>query len=537
VSGDFRVSAGDVVSSGPHPRDVDERLLRGATTATQAGGAVRSARSSSRSLADAAFWKTWIPIPLIILLLDCTFNLYFWHIPKLSVDADWGYQFVLDVHELHRPKKENARRVLAFGSSVAGSLDPVQLQSLLDASGTAGETEVHRLLKPGIKPSDYRLFFAAERERMTPDVVILLFNPLDFLNPTFERGVRPSIREALPPWTLLRERGAYLSGTGEGAEVAFAGVSRLYRYRRAVRSAVRSHVLEAGRWWRSPRVDGAYGWYADGYTRRRFGVVVGGQGAVELEYEIDPEWIRQRGQVQLTFSMHGEVLARRTEKQPGWHFLSLAVPSGGDRVLHVSADSAWTPLARRNRGDTRLLGVRMKRVPAGARTDDLAPYRYPPFDRGEIVPFLRMGRRTGEAFVDKWYETLHADTPFAERFRAYQEAKLEATQQPFEPTAEYAEFKAMVEEFVADGIGVVLVNTPESPWLLQDYEDTPYYRDYLRFFGDLAGDPSVLFFDLRDYLPPVDFNDWHHTNYIGTIKLGPIYAHIARTALAGLTPR
>jgi hypothetical protein len=518
-------------------RDAEDGLLGGATTPAPARQPVRSARSASRSLADAAFWKTWVPIPFLILLLDCTFNLYFWNIPKLTGDADWGYQFLLDVQQLHRPKEENTRRVLAFGSSVAGSLDPFQLQSLLEASGMEGGAEVHRLLKPGIKPSDYRLFFSEERKRMQPDIVFILFNLLDFLNPTFERGVRPSIRDALPPWALLRERGAYLSTAGETAELAFAGMSRLYRYRRAVRSAVRSHVLEVGRWWQSPRVDGAYGWYADGYTRRRFGVVVGDETAVGLEYEIDPEWIRQRGRVSLTFSMQGEVLSRRTETEPGWHSLSLAAPSGGDRVLHVVADSTWTPLARRKRGDVRLLGLRFARVPADARTDGIAPYRYPPFDGGEIIPFLRMGHHTGAAFVDKWYETLHAETPFAERFRAYRDVKLEETRHPFEPVAEYAELQGMVEEFVAEGIGVVLINTPESPWLLQDYQDSPYYRDYLRFFEDVAGSPSVLFFDLRDYLPPVDFNDWHHTNYIGTIKLGPIYAHIARTALAKLAPQ
>ncbi len=66
------------------------------------------------------FWKVWLPIPIFFVLLDCTFNLFFWHIPKVTgAYADYGYQFLIGVHRLYEPKPQGEVRVLAFGSSVS----------------------------------------------------------------------------------------------------------------------------------------------------------------------------------------------------------------------------------------------------------------------------------------------------------------------------------------------------------------------------------------------------------------------------------
>ena len=43
----------------------------------------------------ATWWKVWLPIPLVLLLLDVTFNAWFWQIPKLTGSAaDYSYQYL-----------------------------------------------------------------------------------------------------------------------------------------------------------------------------------------------------------------------------------------------------------------------------------------------------------------------------------------------------------------------------------------------------------------------------------------------------------
>lgn len=499
-------------------------------------GVPASPRRPAGTRARALFWKVWMPIPILFVLLDCTFNLYFWKIPRITGDADYGYQFLLDVHRLYEPAPAGAVRVLAFGSSVTGSFDPYQIQSLLTAAEPGAYIEVRRLLKPGIKPSDYQLFFAAEGAKVRPDVAVMPFNLLDFLNPGFERSFRPAVREALPPWTLLHERYASIPTVAEKLDLGLASVSNLYRYRKLIRSCVRSHVAIALQWLRARPARRGYGWYADGYTKQRFGMVVDAGGAMNLDYYVDPDWIQQRGRVGIGFSVDGHEIAHRVETEPGWKTVALRIPTTAVRVLQVSTDSVWNPRAAGHGDDVRLLGLRFAQPPASNLLDGSAPpFHYPPFDDGQIHPFLRMGHETGEKFAERWQEVLQSQTAFGTRFRAYQEAKLRVREETFDGRGEYAAMEQLVADLARRGVVVVLINTPESPWILDDYQDSPYYRAYLQFFQDMARKYSnVRFYDLRNALPPEDFNDWHHVNYIGGIKLGPKYADFVRQAIADL---
>ena len=489
--------------------------------------------SNVRHRSYASFWKVWLPIPILFLLFDCTFNLYFWKIPRITGDADWGYQFLLDVHQLSARRPDGAVRVLAFGSSVSGSMDPHQVQSLIEAADPVNKVEVRRLLKPGIKPSDYRLFFAAEGPSVRPDIAVIPFNLLDFLTPSFERSFRPAIREALPPWSLLRERYASIPTMGEKLDLVLASASNLYCYRKLIRSALRSHLATAVQWLRARPVRKVYGWYADGYTKQRFGIPLDKRSSLDLEYYVDPEWIHQRGRVAINFSLDGHVLAGRIETQPGWKAVPLSIPPTSERVLHVATDSVWNPRAAGTSDDVRLLGLKFREPPANSALDgSRPPYRYPPSVEGEIHEFLRMGPETGEKFAARWQEVLSSKTAFGTRFRAYQAAKLKIREQAFQPSGEYAEMEQLVSELSRQGVFVILVNTPESPWILNDYQDSPYYRAYLEFFRAMAQKyANVRFYDLRNTLPPEDFNDWHHVNYIGEIKLGPVYADFLRQAI------
>lgn len=478
----------------------------------------------------ASIWKIWLPIVALFVVLDVTFNLYFWRIPKLSKpNADYGYQFMIDARPLWQEGKPESMRIVAFGSSVALSFDPHQVESLISVSRPRQEFDVHRLLLPGIHPSDYLLYFDGRAMQRSPDVVVVLLNLVDFLYPSAERDVNPTLRFILPPWKLLWERHDHMSITGQ-LDAVLSGISRLYRYRKLIRSSLHDHIRAAGRWLRGPAPSGPYGIDPDGYTRQRFAVPVAPGKPATLEYFIDPEWLRQRGRVRLEFFADGRSLAIREEQEGGWKTVTTdAVPQGA-ALLEVRADSSWTPRVIDAGSEPRLRAVRLADPPAVAGNP--APVGYRLWQEGEINDLLRMGGKTGEDFAAAWRQTLEGNTRFGQRFRLYRDAKLAHTEKPFHAGKEYEAVRRLVELFRDRGARVILINTPESPWILDEYRERPYYQGYLEFFRGLAaGNPDVRFFDWSDVLPPEDFNDWHHPNYIGSIKLGERYADALRQVL------
>lgn len=477
-----------------------------------------------------SFWKIWIPVAAIFVLLDATFNLYFWRIPKLSkANADYGYQFMVDGLSAWRQGAADSTRVVALGSSIALSFDPRQVQSLLNAAAPQRNFEVHRLLLPGAHPSDYALYLDSLDMERVPDVVVLLVNLVDFLYPNTERNVNPTLRFILPPWDLLLQRYDRMS-IASVLDAAMSGTSRLYRYRKLIRSSVQDHVRAVGRWLRGGPPAKAYGIDADGYTRQRFGVPVTVGGPTVVKYFIDPEWIRQRGRVRLEFSAGGDVVATQVADSSGWKSVTLSVDPEGAKVIDVRADSAWTARAANATGEPQLRGVLLADRPPQPSAAGAKGFRYRLWDEGENDDFLRMGGTTGDEFARTWKATLEAQTRFGQRFRVYRDAKLSLCRQPFSGGGEYEAVKDLVDFFRAKGARVLIVNSPESPWILDEYRETPYYRGYLDFFRGLAAAaPGVEFYDWSAALPAEDFNDWHHPTYIGAIKMGTLYAEALAT--------
>lgn len=491
-----------------------------------------AAAPAARS-ARAVMLLAWGTALAALLLLDLTFNQWFWRIPKLTPpSADYGYQFLTNARALAAtPKVAGVPRVLAIGSSVAGAFDPEQVRGLLSADGTPAN--VQRLLLPGIKPSDLRLFFATDGAQLHPDVVAILLNPLDFLNPSFERDLKPQVRAVLPPAPTLRERGPFIATVAGKLDLAAAAVSHLYRYRAALRSCVEDHLRWAWHWLRAGRATRAFGWYPDGYTRQRFAVPITA-GADGFAYYVDPAWIAQRGSVTLTFAGREGEPWRRTETAPGWQRIPLPPGVGPGDLLYVSADSAWSPRAAGYGEDTRLLGLRLSDLPADAPAPGQGPLAYPPAERTAPDTLLRMHGASGEEFVARWRALLEADTEFGRRFRAYRDSKVAERDTPVQATGEYAELERLVRGFTAEGARVVLINNPESELLRAQYADGPYYRSYLAFLAAVAArNPGVAVHDLGPALAIDEFNDWHHVNYVGAIKLGPTYAALIEDALAG----
>ena len=427
---------------------------------------------------------------------------------------------------MERGKPAGALRVLACGSSVAGSFDPAQVQTLLRAHLPDVAIDVRRLLKPSMKPSDYRLFLRAELPRLRPDIVLLMFNLQDFLHSNFERGIKPDVQYVLPPWPTLRERYRFIP-LSDALELLLASGSNFYRYRQPLRSSIEDHARALAGWLRTPGARDGYGVYPDGYTRRRFGLPVQPGKRLDLEYFIDPAWIAQRGTVTIDFRLGRTPLATRTETAPGWKSVHLDLPAGGAAVLHVVSDSTWNRRAAGIDDDVRLLGVRLRPAPVGAAIDGRpAPFHYPPTDQRDVDEFLRMDGATDAAFVERWQAALARDDDFGTRLRAWRDTRLALRDTPFEPTDEYRELANMVDDLSRQGISVILVNTPENP-LMTEYQHGTYYRGYREFFHTLAdAHAGVWFFDLLDSLPAQDFNDLMHATYIGVIKLGPEYADI-----------
>ncbi len=494
----------------------------------------RFAAATRPPLADryAIWWKVWLPIPLLLLVLDVSFNAWFWRLPKLTGSAaDYSYQYLYDLANLRGTKQEDVPRIVAFGSSVSSAFDPYQVRGLLAARGIAGPVEVSRLTKPGSKPSDHRLVWHAELDAVQPDVAVFVFNLVDFLNPSFERNLKPDIRAILPPWQTLRERWRYISDLRERLSLVAAGVSNLYRYRQSIQSAFEDNAKALDRWLLSDDGSGgSYGWYEDGFTRDRFAVPVPDPASATFEYFVHPAWLQQRGSVRLSFSIDGRPLATRDVTTPGWK--SLPLDGVGSGLLQGIADSTWSPRAAGLGNDTRLLGVQLRATPPTSLNHGQAPFRYAQKLPADIDDFLRMGFARGDAYADTWQAMLQDGSEYSRRFGLYRDFKLATRARRFEPTGEFAELRALVEELTAAGVSVVLVNTPESP-LLAGVTDSDFYRGYLQFFRDLARDNSRLrFVDLHDAIPAEDLNDWHHVNYIGQIKLGPVFASVLEEEVA-----
>lgn len=489
--------------------------------------------TSERTRSTPSLWSVWAPLPLLILvLLDWSFPFYFWRVPKLTGrSADYGYQFLLDVHQMERGKVPDSTRVLAFGSSVAGSFDPYQVQTLLETEGPHTPADIHRLLKPSMKPSDYRIFFKAELAALQPDVVVIMFGLQDFLNSSFERDLKPDVQYVMPPWTTLLERHRFIS-MSDALDLLLASGSNFYRYRKPLRSAVEDHARAAVGWLRRRGSRGGYGVYADDYTARRFGLPVGRAPTLDIEYFIEPAWIQQRGKVTIDFTMSGQALATQVETEPGWKTVHLTLPAEGDGALEAVSDSTWSPRAAGIGDDTRLLGVRLRSVPAGSLgNSQKPPFHYPPIDERDVDEFLRMGGATGAAFVARWNAALEAQTDFGTRLRAWRDTRLALRHTPFEPTGEYRELEGLLEDLTRHGISVILLNTPECP-LIGDYQDGSYYRGYHEFFAGLAAKyPRVRFYDLLNSIPAEDFNDLMHVSYVGVVKLGPHYAAMVEQAI------
>ena len=471
---------------------------------------------------------------LLLVLFDATFDLYFWRIPKLTgVLTDFGYEFLSTVHQLKRGKPEQAIRVVALGSSVVISFDAYQVANLIETADPAAHLDVSRLLLPGAKPSDYRLLWDVEGEAMQADVAVVILNLGDFLNPSFEGRLKEQVRYVLPPWQTLVERHAFVGGVSGQLDLVLAGVSHFYRYRKLIRSCIQDHVKLALRGLRRHRRVRGYGLYPDGYARQQLELPLAYVRNQTLEYYIDPEWIHQQGQVRLEFSVNGTRIAERVEAEPGWKRVGIGVPTTAG-VLRVVADSAWTPGATEAGRDFRLLGVRLRQLlPADLANDNVRTVRYTLVAHRQCNEFLRMGGSVGQEFVDRLWQAVAADTPFGREMRGYQKEKMAIRQQVFEPRGEYAEVERLVAELSRQGTAVAVVNSPESQLILSMYQDTPYYRAHVEFLRDLTRKyPGVRFYDLASSLPVEDFNDWHHANYVGTIKLGPQYAEIVQRAVA-----
>jgi len=514
------VSSKSLGARGERPRSVEsilgEREAARGATGDDAAAATRPPGASFY----VPWWRIWLPIPLLLLLLDVAFPLYFWRIPKLSGSSDdYAYQFLSDIRDLqsHPPR---GVRVLAFGSSVASAFDPYQIDGLLARRFPDG-AEVRRVLRPGMKPSDYRLLWASQLAKIDPAVVVPVFNLVDFLNPSFERDLKPDIRYVLPPWETLLARYEYIPGFSEKCEMALASASNLYRFRKPIRSSIRDHAKWLRSWWRAPDRDRPYGVYADGCTEPRFGVAV----TRRVEYLVPPAWIAQRGRARIAFDYEGRELIGVEHLEPGWKSLDLPLPSDATGLLHGRVEGGWSPRVAGEPDDIRLLGVCLKDPPgATPPARGSAPLRYPPVAPSDTKPYLPMGDARGQEYAAKWNSLLTADTEFGKRYRVYRDGKLERASKGFEPTEEFVELRDMVREIAATGRRVVMINTPENP-ILHGVVDSRFYAGYLAFLESIAAsDPRIAFLDAHDRAAPEDLNDWHHVNFIGQLRLGTAVA-------------
>ncbi len=517
MNGEGTIRTGEVVDQATAPSDAVD-LREEARAIGPDGEQVAATTRPAGADSYTPWWKIWLPIPLIFVLLDVGFDAYFWKIPKLTGTADdYSYQFLYDLHDLQSFRPDGVR-VLAFGSSVTASFDPYQIGGLVDREVGSDDVEVRRILRPGTKPSDYRLLWSTEIDAVDPDVVVPVFNLVDYIKPGFENNLKPGIRYVLPPWPTLKARWEQIPKFSEKLEMVLASVSNLYRYRKPIKSTIKDHVKLLLAWWKGGGGQ-TYGVFADGFTKPRFGV----PGAREIEYFVDPRWIDQRGRARLRFLVDGEVVAERDENEPGWHRIDLGEAGEGSAVVDVEVEGGWTPRASGD-DDIRLLGVRLPQSLAADVSRRRPPLRYPPVAASDIKQLMRMGAARGEDYARKWSELLEAETEFGHRYRLYRDAKIDRSRRPFVADDEFEEMRLMAEGLAARGIRVVMVNTPENP-VSPDVVSSQFYADYLAFFESIAeSNDRIDFVDLHGEVEPEDLNDWHHLNFAGQLKVGPVIA-------------
>ncbi|MBX3027555.1 hypothetical protein KF840_21875 [bacterium] len=493
-------------------------------------------RAAGRAARVTMRWA-WAAAVVVLVLLDVTFDRWFWRIPKLTpASTDRGYQFLVDARALaNTPKTPGVPRVLAVGSATAGAFDPAQVRTLLEAGGTPAD--VHRLVLPGSTPSELRRYFAADGAALDLDVVVVLLTPLDFRQPRIEYDRKPQVPGVLPPADTWRERRPYAATAMGTLDRALAATSNLYRHRAALRACIEDHLRWARRWLASGRTAGGFGWYPDGYAQQRFAVPLPA-AADGFAYYIDPAWVAQRGRVTLTFAAGEGPALQRTESAAGWYRVALPAGGGTGDLLSVSADSAWSPRAAGYGDDTRLLGVRLSDVPAAAPARDGFPVHYPPLERDAPDMLLRMGGASGDELERRWQALLEADTELGRRLRADRDGAIATRGTAVREDGEYAALDGLLGDLTTRGARVVLINNPESELLRAQYADSSYYRGYLEFLSRLAArTPGTELHDLGPALPADDFNDWRQVTYIGAMKLGATYADLVRDALAAPTCR
>ena len=71
---------------------------------------------------------------------------------------------------------------------------------------------------------------------------------------------------------------------------------------------------------------------------------------------------------------------------------------------------------------------------------------------------------------------------------------------------------------------ILIVNNPENPLSLAEYEHSVWYSGYLDFMQSLAAGPGVRFRDLHNQAPFNLFVDAHHLTYKGVEFMAPRYA-------------
>ncbi len=97
-----------------------------------------------------------------------------------------------------------------------------------------------------------------------------------------------------------------------------------------------------------------------------------------------------------------------------------------------------------------------------------------------------------------------------------------------------------LERFLSrlEGIPLLLVNNPENPLTLEEYDDSRWYRGYLAYYRSLerSHPGSFSFVDLRREGRMQMFLDAHHLTYDGMRRMAFRYGTLVAGALRGCSP-
>lgn len=490
---------------------------------------------------------------VLIFLADFLFfRIGLWILPN---ESSWGsnyfYNFIYEFRSLDsKPKK--GFRILLLGSSIAHySLDRRLLEEeILRKSGK--QVEVEFLTYAGMAPLDAYLL-KDKILSLRPDLIVYPVNFIDWrlhrayvLEP--KTGKNETISEdrllldALDfqdapqskyifPWETFSEFWNII-GPEKAAEYSAAGLFSFYRYKDIYWKQIRTfYEHRFGRNTSYQEYNGVQipervtsrGWTGKSFSFAPREYMVRSGFYIQVVEEI-----LRPGPLRLEMSDSLGRIQVLYFDSPGWKNVKLRpefLNKGENNPIRAELSATWVPYGAsgENKDWSRdLLGVRLQQT-FGSEI----PRRNRFLIREERTEDLRyegMSKKEYEEYFNFRLLSEPGKRPGIQYLRVLADSKRRIAEEKFRPVLHFRYMKEFLTFMNGNRVPVLLVNNPENPISLSWYQESDWYREHLRYLREISI-REECFLDLKDFLPPNDFWDYHHFTYQAMKKMNSTYVN------------